>query len=334
MRLNLPMEIDSIQLTCLGLLFLRLKTSETHSVLPPHFARLKSILVGAFYIDDLTPQKYNAIADHLVKITSRYHVLALGGLRAEADADTIPFLLTELNAAATRDTGPGLKGFWQAEVSQPLGGGKGEDVLQEKVVLLYRADLDMKIVTSYEFKDTEFFELEDSDRGPDVFPYNPVVFTLSCPHLMSLKIFTIVFVHLTHPDLGVQFDSLIDVYDEVFEREDSSEGNIVIFGPLNVGCGGVSEEEMAAFREALSEVDWLVNDDEDTLVAEEDHCSMDRILVSGEGLRDALDLGGPRVYEYDKASVSQAHAAPISERYPVEFRILLHEEITEHKDEL
>ena len=68
-----------------------------------------------------------------LQVVSRYHVLALGGLRAEAEK-VVPFLLTELNSGLEA-----LKGAWQAEVSDALGGRKGGlDDPQEKVVVLYR----------------------------------------------------------------------------------------------------------------------------------------------------------------------------------------------------
>ncbi len=101
--------------------------------------------------------------------------------------------------------------------------------------------------------------------------------------------------HLKPANVLAESLELRNVIDEILVRSK----NVLVMGDMNFDCRYMSSAKKEVVRLALSEFDWYINDDVSTTTSAA-NCALDRILMTGDLLKEAVIQGSNQTYLYFK----------------------------------
>ncbi|OXB52397.1 hypothetical protein ASZ78_000318 [Callipepla squamata] len=241
------------------------------------------------------------VLDAVVKIISRCDIMLLMEIKENKNR-TCPLLVQQL-AGQTKG---------KREYSCVVSGRLGRKSYKEQYAFLYRRNL-VSVKQTYQYPDTQ-------PGDEDAFSREPFVVWFQSPNT-AVKEFAIVPLHTT-PEMAVrEIDELYDVYLDVKQRWDTK--NFVFMGDFNAGCSYVPRKHWKNIRlRTGSEFAWLIGDTNDTTVRRSTSCPYDRIVVSGEQLRQAVVPHSANIFDFQTAfQISEEQALGVSDHFPVEFEL-------------
>ncbi len=112
---------------------------------------------------------------------------------------------------------------------------------------------------------------------------------------LPLSFFSMINLHLKPANVLAESLELRNVIDEILVRSK----NVLVMGDMNFDCRYMSSAKKEVVRLALPEFDWYINDDVSTTTSAA-NCALDRILMTGDLLKEAVIQGSNQTYLYFK----------------------------------
>ncbi|XP_069725982.1 deoxyribonuclease-1-like [Phaenicophaeus curvirostris] len=194
----------------------------------------------------------------------------------------------------------GTSGLYNFNYSEPL----GQSVYKERYLFIWR-------------NDRVNLRMTEQMGRMGVFSRPPYVVKFYSPNT-QVKEFVMVPLH-SKPDNAVEeIDKLYDVYNDI--RTAWTNDNILLLGDFNAGGSYVKDDDWRKIRlRTQAPCDWLITDDDDTTVTEESHYPYDRIVVCGNDLKNDVEPGSGRIYNFEVAfNLTNKKALEVSDHFPVE----------------
>ncbi len=190
-----------------------------------------------------------------------------------------------INVFATRKTGV----TYSFKISPRLGDGS----YKEQKAYLYRNSLkdndgSRKILVENDYVYNDLKNVYD--RPPYVAHFSLINSELTVTELTMINL------HLTTTSVYNESLALREVVDEI--KFDYNE-NIIIMGDLNFDCRYISGARRELVRQKLAEFTFYISDDVSTTTSNA-LCALDRILISGDSLKNSVIKGSNSTYLYYK----------------------------------
>ncbi|XP_006001522.1 deoxyribonuclease-1 [Latimeria chalumnae] len=261
----------------------------------------ESLKICAFNVRALGDTKVSnaTIANILVNIITMYDIAVIQEVR-DADLSAVHHLMNLI------DRKPDSYSY---VISEPL----GRSSYKEQYLFIYRNG-QVSVIDSYQYDDG------CESCGTDTFSREPFIVKFFSP-FSDVREFVIVPQH-TSPDEAVEeIDGLYDVFLDVQSKWRND--NILFMGDFNADCDYVRPDEWHKIRlRTDTQFLWLISNSSDTTVSTT-HCAYDRIVASGEAMKNALVPGSAVVYNYQAAfNLKYDDAYAVSDHFPVEVTLL------------
>ncbi|XP_069726643.1 deoxyribonuclease-1-like [Phaenicophaeus curvirostris] len=252
-----------------------------------------TLRISAFNIKCFGKTKMNKteVANNIVKIVERYDITLVQEVR-DKNLDVVNKLKEMLNSS--------ISGLYKFNYSAPL----GQSNYKERYLFIYK-------------NDSVTLRMTRQMGRMGVFSRPPYVVKFYSPNT-QVKEFVMVPLH-SKPDNAVkEIDKLYDVYNDI--RTAWKNDNIILLGDFNAGCGYVNKSDWSKIRlHTQAHCDWLIKDDDDTTVTAGRHCPYDRIVVCGNDLKNDVEPGSGKIYNFTLAfNLTNKKALEVSDHFPVE----------------
>ncbi|XP_075250980.1 deoxyribonuclease-1-like isoform X2 [Convolutriloba macropyga] len=179
----------------------------------------------------------------------------------------------------------------------------GRTSSKEQYVYLYRSNK-LKLDTSYVYPDpTDIFE-----RPPYIAKFSVIGTNFA---------FAMIGIH-AKASSKMTFDEIQALYDVAENvKVDLNLNDIVIIGDLNADCSYLSNSKKSKLNLVKdTSYHWAIGNNEDTTVKESTNCAYDRIIYTGDTLKQGFERYGVVNLEVEY-NIGEKQAGKISDHYPV-----------------
>ncbi|XP_063710563.1 deoxyribonuclease-1-like isoform X2 [Symsagittifera roscoffensis] len=252
----------------------------------------EKLSIAGFNMQVFGDTKYSSqsLGDHVyIDQTLRHDVMLLQEIR-DKDASSIHSLFTQV-----KDVDP----VYEMDLSERM----GRTSSKEQYAYIYRSNK-LELLDSYAYPDP----LDIFEREPYI-----ALFETAAENFR----FAMIGLH-AKADSKLTFgeiDALYLVAETV--KMDLNVEDIIIIGDLNADCSYLSNAKKAKLSLVQdTSYKWAIGDNEDTTVKQSTNCAYDRIIYTGDTLREAFERKGIVNLE-EEYNLEEAQVAKISDHYPV-----------------
>lgn len=269
----------------------------------------KQLIIAAFNIQNLgsSKMKKQEVMDIIVKIISQYDIILIQEIVDKQDI-VMPPLLALLNSSPVNKR---RKVNYNYVISNRLGRGAAK----EQYAYVYRTDK-VQIVKNYTYQEIE----DEFEREPFIaivkptFPSKLTKFALAGIHVKPG-------VDSEKKKYAVEEVKRLHEVIEKVRTSPSGAPDIMIMGDFNAGCGFFPKKDWASVPlwTESSTYQWLIGHDVDTTVAKQSSCPYDRIIVTGDKIKQAVVEKSTFPFQFDdRFKLTEELTKAVSDHYPVQ----------------